>query len=92
MIGQFVNDVSQIKRIEHTHAEVNGKLQARLAAGRLNAVRLLKEQNTEAVKSRILERETVLCFIHAEAARAAGASREEDVVVNDLLARQPLLL
>src|SRR5262249_1272600 len=58
----------------------------------LDAVAVFEEQDSEAVKAGVLQGEAVLSFVHAEAAGAAGASREEDVVVEDLLAGEPFLL
>ncbi len=43
-------------------------------------------------KPGILQRKAILRLIHAEAARPAGTRGEEDVIVDDLLARQALLL
>ena len=81
----LVHDVAQVQRVEHAHAEVHRKLQPRLARGRLHAVVLLEQQHAEAVEACVLQGQAILGLIHAEAARATGASGEEDVVVDDLL-------
>ncbi len=91
LVDQLIDHVAEVERIEHAHAKVDGKLQSRLAAGRLDAVGLLEEQYAEPFKAGILQRKPVLRFVHAEAARTAGAGGEEDVVVDDLLPRLPLL-
>ena len=51
----------------------------------------LEEQHAEAVEAGILQREAIFGFVHAEAARAARSGGEEDVVVEDVLARHALL-
>ena len=60
------------------------------ARRRLDAVVLLEQQDAESVEAGVLQREAILGFVHAEAARPAGASGEEDVVIDDFLARNPL--
>ena len=79
-------------RVQHAETKIDGELQPRLARGRLDAVAVLEQQDAEAVESGVLQREAVLGLVHAEAARTAGAGREEDVVVENLLAREPFLL
>src|SRR5262249_9592870 len=44
----------------------------------------------ETVESGIAERQTILGFVHPEAAGSAGAGREEYVLVDDFLFRKPL--
>jgi hypothetical protein len=73
LIDQLVQHVAEVERIEHPHAEVHREFETGLAAGRLDAVRLLEEQHTEAVEAGILQREAILGLIHAEAAWAARA-------------------
>ncbi len=92
LVHQLVDHVAQVERVEHAHAEVDGELQSRLAAGCLDAVGLLEEQYAEAIEAGILQREAVFGLVHAEAAGSAGAGGEEDVVVDDLLAGLSLLL
>ncbi len=91
LIDQLVDHVAEVERIEHAHTEIDRELQAGLAARRFDAVSLLEEQNAESVEACILQREAILGLVHAEAARAAGACCEEDVIVDDLLLRQSLL-
>ena len=91
LVDQLIDHVPEIERIEHAHAEVDRELQSRLAAGRLDAIRLLEEQYPEALKAGVLQREAVFRLVHAKAARAAGAGGEEDVIIDDLLARLSLL-
>ena len=92
LVDELVDHVAKIECIQHAHAEVDGELQARFAARRLDAVGLLEEQDPEALKAGILQSKPVFSFIHAKAAWAAGAGSEEDIVVDDLLARLSLLL
>ena len=92
LVDQLVDHVAQVQRIQHAHAEIDGELQPWLAAGGLDAVASLKQQHAEAVEAGILQRKAILRLIHAEAARAAGAGGEEDVVVEDLLAGHAFLL
>ena len=51
-----------------------------------------KSRTRKPSKPAVLQSEAVLSFVHAEAARSAGAGGEEDVVVDDLLLGQALLL
>src|SRR5262249_40193391 len=63
-----------------------------LARCGLDAVAVLKEKNTEAVETGVLQREAVLGFVHAKAARPAGARGEENIIVEDVLARDSFFL
>ena len=54
--------------------------------------RLLEQQHAETVEARVAQRQAILGFVHAEAARAAGAGGEEDVAVDDFLLGQALAL
>ena len=63
-----------------------------LAGGLREAARLLEEHDAEAVEAGVAERLAVLGDVHAEAARAAGAGREEDVVLDDVLGRHAVLV
>src|SRR5439155_10221393 len=62
------------------------------ARGGLDAVVLLEKQHAEAVEPGVLEREPVLRLVHPEPARSAGSGSEEDIVVEDLLARNSFFL
>src|SRR5207302_5087625 len=92
LIDEFVDDVAEIEGVQHAHAEIDRKLKAGLTACGLDAVGLLEQQNAEAVEPSVLEGKTIFRLIHAEAAWATGAGCEEDVIVDDLLSRLPLLL
>src|SRR5207245_1293292 len=46
----------------------------------------------EALEARVAERLPVLRHVGAEAARAAGAGRQEDVLADDPVPREPVLL
>ena len=61
------------------------------ASALVQAAALLEQQHAEAVEAGVAQRQAVLGFVHAEAARAAGARGEEDVAVDDFLLGQPLL-
>src|SRR5271156_3176888 len=91
LIDEFVDDIPKVEGVEHSHTEVDRELQAGLTTGSFNTVRLLEQQNTKAIESRIVQRKTILRFVHAEAARPAGTGSEENVVVDDLFPRLPLL-
>ena len=64
-----------------------GELQAGLARGGFDAVAVLEKQHAEAIEAGVLQREAILGFVHAEAARAARSRGKEDVVVENLLPR-----
>src|SRR5262249_11358356 len=70
--------------------EVQVHLQARFSLGLVQSAALLEEQHTELVKSRIAQRQTVLRFIHSEAAGPASAGGKEDVAIADLVLGQAL--
>jgi hypothetical protein len=86
LVDEIVDDIAQVHRIQHAEAEIDREFQSRLAGGSLDPVAILEEQHAEAVEPGILQREAVLSLIHAKAARAARAGREENVIVEDLLA------
>ncbi len=92
LINELVDDIAEVERVQHAHAKVHAELQTWLAAGRLDAVGLLKEQDAKTIESGVLQREAILGFIHAEAAGAAGTGGEEYVIVDDLFAAQAFLL
>ena len=71
LIDQVVDDVAQMHGVEHAEAEVDGELQARLAGRGLDAVAVFKQQHAETVEAGVLQREAILGFVHAEAARTA---------------------
>ena len=58
--------------------------------GLAQAARLLEQQHAEAVEPGVAQRQPVLGFVHAEAARAAGAGGEEHVPVDDFLLGEAL--
>src|SRR5580704_15353312 len=91
LIDQVVKDIAQVHGIQHAESEIDGELQPGLTRGRLNAIAVLEQQHAEAVEAGVLQREAIFGFIHAEAAGAAGASGEENIVVENLLARNAFL-
>ena len=91
LIDELVDDISKIEGVEHAHAEVDGEFQAGFAACGLDAVGLLKQQDAEAIETCVLKGKAIFGFIHPEAAWSAGTCGEEDVVVDNLLARLALL-
>ena len=70
-----------LQGVQHAHAEIDGELQSRFAGCGLDPFLLLEQQDAEAVEAGVLQREAVLGFVHAEAAGAAGAGGEEDVII-----------
>src|SRR5262249_25154898 len=44
LVDELVEDVAEVKGVQHAHAEIDAKLEARLAAGGLDAVGLLEQQ------------------------------------------------
>ena len=89
LVDDVVHHVAGVQGVQHAQAEIDGELQARLSRRRFQAVLVMEEQDAEAVEPRIFQREAVLGLVHPEAAGPARAGREEDVVVEDLLARDP---
>src|ERR1700752_3116319 len=89
LIHQLIDHVAQVQRVQHTHAEIYTELESRLSARSLYAVSLLEQQHTEAIEPGVLQRKAVFSLVPAEAPRATRAGREEDIVVDDLLAAQP---
>src|SRR5438552_8983841 len=79
-------------RVQHAETKVDGEFESRFARGCFDAVAVFKQQHAEAVKSSILQRKPILGFVHAEAAWSARSRSEEDVVVQNLLARDTFLL
>ena len=78
--------------VQHPEPEIHRKLQPRLPRSRLDSVAVFEQQHSKAVEPRILQRKTVFRLIHSEPARATRTRREENEVVQDLLAREPLFL
>ena len=56
----------------------------------MKRLKLLEEENAEPVEAGVLDGEPVLRFVHPEAARSTRAGGEEHVIVDNVLARQPL--
>ena len=89
LVKHLVGDVAQIERVQHSHAEIDGEFQSRLARLGLEPIVLRKQQDAKPSKSSVLQRHPVLGFVHPEAARPARPRSEEDVVVQDLLPAKP---
>ena len=90
-VGHFVHHVAAVERVEDAEEEVEVHLQAGFGVGLAEPARLLEQQHAEAVEPGVAQRQAVLGFVHAEAARAAGAGGEEHVAVDDFLLGQSLL-
>src|SRR5207248_9607156 len=71
LIDQIVDHVTQVHGIQHAESKINGELQPRLARGSFNSIAVFEQQHAEAVESGILQRETILGFVHSEAAGTA---------------------
>ena len=78
--------------VQHSETEINAELQSRLSGLGLDSVAIFEQQNSKAVKTRVLQRETIFGLIHPEAARAARTRGEENVVIQNVLAGETLLL
>src|SRR5207245_3856083 len=76
--------------IEHAEAEIDGELQSGLSRGGLDSIAVLEQQDAEAVKAGIFQRETVLGLVHAKAARSTRSGGKEHIVVQNLLPREAL--
>ena len=90
-VGDFVHHVAAVQRVEDAQEEVEVHLQAGFGVGLAEAARLLEQQHAEAVETGVAQGQAILGFVHAEAARSAGAGGEEDVAVDDFLLGQALL-
>ena len=90
-VGDFVQHVAAVQRVEDAQEEVQVHLQAGFGVGLAQAAGLLEQQHAEAVETGVAQRQAILGFVHAEAAWSAGARREEHVAVDDFLLGQPLL-
>ena len=90
-VGHFVHHVAAVERVEDAQEEIQVHLQAGFGVGLAQPAGLLEQQHAEAVEPRVAQRQAVLGFVHAEAARPAGAGGEEHVAVDDFLLGQPLL-
>ncbi len=51
LIDEFIDHVTEIECVEHPHTEVDRELQSGFSACGLDTVRLLEQQDTEAVES-----------------------------------------
>ncbi len=92
-VAERVEHVADQDRLEERDEERRVHLEALLLAGRLlEAALLLEQQHAEAVEAGVAQRLAVLGDVHAEAARAAGAGGQEDVVLDDLLGRDLLIV
>ena len=92
LIDQVVEHIAQMHGVEHAEAEINGELQSRLARGGLDAIAVFEQQDAEAIEARILQREAIFSFVHAEAAGTARTCSKEDVIVQNLLTRKAFFL
>ena len=90
-VRHFVHHIAAVQRVEDAQEEIDVHLQAGLGVGLRQAAGLLEQQHAEAIEPGVAQREAVLRFIHAEAARSAGAGREEHVAVDDFLLGNSLL-
>src|SRR6266404_3024225 len=86
LVDQVVDHVTQVHGIQHSEAKIDAELQSRLSGLGLDSVAILEQQNPEAVKARVLKRETIFGFIHSEAAWATRTSGEENIVIQNMLA------
>ena len=92
LIGEAVDEVGHHERVDEAEEKIHVQLQPGLSARLLHPGRLLKEDDPEAAKAGVVEGEPVLRLVHAETARAARSGSEEDIILDNLLFREPLLL
>ena len=90
LVNQIVEHVAQVHGVQHAESEIDRELQSGLARRRLDAVAVFEQQHAEAIKTGILQREAVFRLVHAEAAGTARTGRKENVIVQNLLARECL--
>ena len=90
-VGDFVQHVAAIQRVQDAQEEIEIHLQPGLGVGLTQAAGLLEQQHAESVETGVAQRQPILGFVHAEAARSAGAGGEEHVPVDDFLLGQSLL-
>src|SRR5262249_34133288 len=88
---QILQSVAGVERVQHAHSEIYGEFQTRLAGSGLDSLLLLKQEHAKPVETGVLQRKAVFRFIHPEAARSAGAGREEHGPHDDLFPRHLLL-
>ena len=92
-IADAVDHVAGNQALQEADEKRRVQLQTAGFTSRLaEAALLLKQHYAEAVETRVAQGLAVLRHVHAEAARAAGASREEHVVVDDLFRGEALLV
>ncbi len=84
VVGQIVQHVRHVQRLQHPETEIDRVLEAGLLALLADAVVLLEADHAEAVEAGIAQREPVFGGIRAEPAGAAGAGREKDEAVHNL--------
>ena len=92
LVGDVVDDVADIQRIQDGEEKVDVQRQAGFGLGLVQAAALLEQQDAELVKPGVAQGEAVFGFIHTEAAGAAGAGGEEDVAVADFVLGKTLVL
>ena len=92
LVDQVVAHIAQVQGVQHAESEVNGELQAGIVGCGLDGLFCLVKHKAESLIAGVLQRQPVLRLIHAEAARTARARRKENVVVDDVLARQAFFL
>src|SRR5664279_153665 len=84
-VGHFVHHVAAVERVEDAEEEIDIHFQAGFGVGLRQAAGLLEKEHAESIEPGVAQGEPVFGFIHAETAGSAGAGREEDVAVDDLL-------
>src|ERR1700751_43115 len=87
LVDDVVDYIAQVHGIQHAETEINSEFQPWLSGLSFDSIAVFEQQDSKAVEARILQSRANLGLIHAKAARAAKTSREEDVVVQNLLAR-----
>ena len=92
LVDEVVDNIAEVHGIEHAKSEIDGELQAGLSRSGLDAVAVFEKQHAEAIEAGILKRKAILGFIHAEAARPARTRRKEDIVIQNLPAREAFFL
>ncbi len=81
LVAHVRDEIAHVHRVEDGEEEVHVHIEARFGLRLIEPAGLLEEHHAEPVKPRIAQRQPVLGFIHPEAARAARARGEEDIIV-----------
>ena len=80
-VRDFIHDIAAVEGVEDAEEEIEIHLQAGFGVGLGESAGLLEQEHSEAVETRIQQRQAILGLIHAEAARPTGAGGEETMTL-----------